>query len=48
LYIKESEYLKYLAVKESLFYSLLELVDKENIDLAYPTQKIYVENEGAK
>lgn len=48
LYIKEAEYLKYLSVKEELFYSLLELVDKENIELAYPTQKIYVEKEGEK
>lgn len=48
LYIKEAEYLKYLKVKEEIFYSLLDIVDKENIELAYPTQKIFVENEGEK
>lgn len=48
LYIKEAEYLKYLKVKEELFYALLDIVDKENIELAYPTQKIFVENEGEK
>lgn len=47
LYIKESEYVKYLKVKEKIYYDLLSLIDKENIELAYPTQTVYLaKNEG--
>lgn len=47
LYIKETEYIKYLKVKEKIYYELLSLIDKENIELAYPTQTVYLaKNEG--
>lgn len=47
LYITETEYIKYLKVKEEIHYELLGLIDKENIILAYPTQTIYIaKNEG--
>lgn len=49
LYIKESEYIKYLKIKEEIYYNLLKLIDKENISLAYPTQTIYIaKDEGEK
>lgn len=47
LYITETDYIKFLKVKEEIHYSLLGLIDKENIVLAYPTQTIYIaKNEG--
>ncbi|MBP3597656.1 MAG: mechanosensitive ion channel family protein [Clostridia bacterium] len=47
LYINESDYLKYLKVKEEIYYDLLNIIDKENIELAYPTQTIHLaKNEG--
>jgi MscS family membrane protein len=44
LYIKEKDYIKFLDVKQDLLCDLLYLVEKENIDLAYPTQTLYVKN----
>lgn len=47
LYINESDYIKYLKVKEEIYYDLLNIIDKENIELAYPTQTIHLaKNEG--
>ena len=42
LFLRESEYGKFLKAKQDVLCSLLFLVEKENIDLAYPTQTLYV------
>jgi len=42
LFVWETNYKKYLKIKEELLYVLLTLIEKENIDLAYPKQKIYL------
>ncbi len=42
LYVRQSEYVKFLKAKQDILCSLLFLVEKENIDLAYPTQTLYV------
>lgn len=44
MYINEIDYLKYLAIKERIYCDILELVERENIELAYPTQTVYVKN----
>lgn len=44
LYINESDYIKFLNVKEKIYCDILKLVEIENIDLAYPTQTVYVKN----
>ncbi len=44
LYISETDYIKFLNVKEKIYCSILELVERENIDLAYPTQTVFVRN----
>ena len=42
LFVRESEYDKFLKAQQDILCSLLFLVEKENIDLAYPTQTLYV------
>lgn len=42
LFVRESQFDKFLKIKQDLLCSLLLLVEKENIDLAYPTQTLYV------
>ena len=44
LYINETDYIKFLSIKEKIYCDILELVERENIDLAYPTQTVYVKN----
>lgn len=44
LYINKSDYIEFLNVKEKIYCEILELVEMENIDLAYPTQTVYVKN----
>ncbi len=44
LYVNETDYIKFLGIKEKIYCDILELVERENIDLAYPTQTIYVKN----
>ncbi len=44
LYVREAEYNKFLKAKQDILCSLLYLVEKENIDLAYPTQTLYVKD----
>ena len=44
LYIDETDYIKFLQIKEKIYCDILELVERENIDLAYPTQTVYVKN----
>ena len=45
LYVNEVDYIKYLKIKEDLLCELLYLIEKENIDLAYPTQTVYLKNQ---
>lgn len=45
LYVNETDYIKFLNSKEKIYCDILELVERENIDLAYPTQTVYVKNE---
>ena len=42
LYVKEAEYAKFLKVKQNMLCDMLYLFEKENIELAYPTQNVYV------
>lgn len=42
LYVKEVEYAKFLKAKQTMLCNILYLFEKENIDLAYPTQNVYV------
>ena len=44
LYINEPIYKEFLEKKQKIYYDILELVELENIDLAYPTQTLYVKN----
>ena len=44
LYIDEVDFAKFSKIKERIYCDVLELVEKENIDLAYPTQTVYVKN----
>ena len=44
MYINETEYLTFLTIKEEILCSLLVLIEKENIELAYPTQTVYLRN----
>ncbi len=45
LYLKEKDYVRYLQLREELLCDLLELIEKENIDLAYPTQTLLINNQ---
>lgn len=42
LYVREAEYNNYLQTKQELLCDLLYLFEKENIELAYPTQTLFV------
>lgn len=42
LYVNVSSYIEFLRVKEDVLCSLLFLAEKENVELAYPTQTLYV------
>jgi MscS family membrane protein len=44
LYVKETDYFKYLKYQEDIYCSLLNILEKENIELAYPTETIHVRN----
>lgn len=44
VYINKTDYIGFLNVKEKIYCDILELVERENIDLAYPTQTVYVKN----
>lgn len=43
LYVNEANYNRYLKIKQEIFCILLDILAKENIDLAYPTQTLYIE-----
>ena len=42
LYVRQKEFTEFIRVKQDILCSLLYLVEKENIDLAYPTQTLYL------
>ena len=42
LYVREAEYAKFLKAKQTMLCNMLYLFEKENVELAYPTQNIYV------
>ena len=42
LYVNEINYIKFAKIKEELYCRLLSLLEKENVDLAFPTQTIHV------
>ena len=44
MYINETDYRKFLNIKEEILCSLLALIEKDNIELAYPTQTVYLKN----
>lgn len=44
LYVNETDFLKFLNIKQEILCSLLTLIEKENIELAYPTQTVYLKN----
>ena len=44
LYIDEANYRDFLNEKQRIYCDILELVEIENVDLAYPTQTVYVKN----
>lgn len=46
LYVNEIDYIKFSKIKESLYYELLSLLEKENVELAYPTQTIQIKENG--
>ncbi len=49
MYINETDYRKFLNIKEEILCSLLALIEKDNTELAYPTQTVYIKNdEGEK
>lgn len=48
MYIKETNYAKFLAIKQEILCLLLETLESENIELAYPTQTLYVKNKETK
>ena len=42
LYVREADYAKFLKAKQQILCSILYLFEKENVELAYPTQNVYV------
>lgn len=42
LYVREADYAKFLKIKQTMLCNILYLFEKENIDLAYPTQNVYI------
>lgn len=43
LYVNVADYVEFLRIKEDILCSLLFLAEKENIELAYPTQTLFVQ-----
>jgi len=44
-YVKTGDYTKYLDIQQQINYGILEEFEKEKIEMAYPTQKIFYVNE---
>ena len=43
-YVNEIDYVKYLDIKQEMNLEFLQILDKENVALAYPTQTVEVKN----
>lgn len=43
-YLKETEYVKYLKLEEDLNCEFLNVLEKEGVELAYPTETVHVRN----
>ena len=48
VYVTETNYIKYLKIEEDLNCELINVLAKENVDLAYPTQTINVQRANKK
>ena len=48
VYVTETNYIKYLKIEEDLNCEFLNVLEKENVSLAYPTQTLNVHNLGKK
>lgn len=44
MYVNTTEYLEFLKIKERINCDILGLLEHENVELVYPTQKIYSKN----
>ncbi len=45
LYVNETDYVKFLKLEEELNCEFLNVLEKENIDLVYPTETIHIKNQ---
>ena len=43
MYVNTNQYLEYFKIKEEINCNILDLLERENIELVYPTQRIYSE-----
>ena len=43
-YLKQKDYVGFLKARQDLLCEILKIIEKENVDLAYPTQTILVKN----
>lgn len=43
VYVDTAEYLEFLKIKERINCNILDLLERENVDLVYPTQRIFQE-----
>lgn len=48
LFVREADYSKFLKAKQDILCSLLYIIDKENVDLAYPSQTLYMKGKEEK
>lgn len=44
MYVTETNYVKFLKVQEDLYYEFLNVLAKENVGLAYPTETVIMKN----
>lgn len=45
LFVKRTDYAEFLKVKQDILCDLLEVIERENVELAYPTQTVYLKKE---
>ncbi len=43
-YVESSDYLNHMNAKQAINYSIIKTFQAEGIDIAYPTQTVYVSN----
>lgn len=43
-YVTTTDYSQYLKAKDKIFCDILDVLERENIDLVYPTQTVYSKN----